>query len=117
MAKPKPAIVSSDTQRKRRPALSPEARDAQLISYAYDRAEQQILDGTASSQVITHFLKMGSEKEKLELERLREENALLRAKAKAIEESGEIKALYEQALKAMRTYAGLGDPDDYQDVL
>lgn len=95
-----------------RPALTPEAREKQLISLAMDRAEQQLLDGTASSQVITHFLKLGSEREQMEREKLGEENKLLRAKTKAIESAEDMNDLYVKAIKAMRGYAGLGDPDE-----
>ena len=96
-----------------RPALTPEARENQLISLAFDRAEQQLIDGTASSQVITHFLKLATVKAELEKEKLIAENEVLRAKAKAIESAEEVKVLYENALKAMRNYAGYGDPDEY----
>ena len=98
-----------------RPAMSPEARESQLTSLAIDLAEKQLREGTASSQVITHYLKIASnrEKDKLELERLEEENKLLRAKTKALENAEEVKALYEEALKAMRNYAGQGEPDEY----
>lgn len=104
---------SSGSSRKRRPALTPESREKQLIAMAMDAAEQQLMDGTASSQVITHFLKLGSEREKLERERLAEENRLLKAKTHALENAEEIKVLYEKALKAMRNYGGQGDPDEY----
>lgn len=106
------AKSSTKQQRKIRPALTPEAREMQLISMAYDAAEQQLLAGTASSQVITHFLKLGSEKERLEREKLEEENKLLRAKTKAVESSEEIKSLYAEAVKAMQRYSGVEDPDD-----
>ena len=96
-----------------RPALTPEAEENQMVYLATNLAKQQLIDGTASSQVITHFLKLGSTREKLEREKLEEENKLLRAKTEAMESSKEIKALYEEALKAMRTYNGQGDPDDY----
>lgn len=99
--------------KKRRTATTPEARENQMISYAMDLAEQQILDGTASSQVITHFLKLGTEKERLEREKLKQENELLKAKAHALESSEEMKKMYEEAIKVMRTYSGNGDPDDY----
>lgn len=98
-----------------RPALSPEARENQMIALAVDLAEQQLRDGTASSQVITHFLKLGSSKAELEKEKLKRENKVLEVKAKAIESSEEVKVLYENALKAMRNYAGYGDPDEYED--
>lgn len=104
---------SADTPRKNRPPLTPEAKESQMISLAHDLAEKQLREGTASSQVITHFLKMGSEKERLEREKLEEENRLLKAKTKALANTEEIKVLYEKALKAMRSYAGEDDPDEY----
>ena len=69
---------------KRRPALTPEAREKQLIALAVDLAEKQLIEGTASAQVISHFLKLGSSKETLEKEKLEEENKLLRARTKAL---------------------------------
>lgn len=90
----------------RRPATTPEARENQLISLAYDLAENQIRQGTASSQVTTHFLKMGSTRERLEQERLQHENLLLSAKREQIASSGRMEELYGQALNAMRTYSG-----------
>ena len=96
-----------------RPALSPEAREGQIISLAMDLAEQQIRDGTASSQIISHFLKLGTEKVRLEREKLEAENKLLQAKTEALESAKEIKELYGEALKAMRNYSGQGDPDEY----
>lgn len=105
--------TSSNSSRKGRPALTPEAREAQLVSLAVDLAEQQLLDGTASSQVITHYLKLGSMRERLEREKMEEEIKTLKAKAKAYESGDEIKALYAEALKAMRNYSGQGDPDEY----
>lgn len=112
MAKVK-ATNSSDSKKRTRPALTPEARENQLIAKAVDLAEKQIEEGTASSQVITHYLKLGSTKEKLERERLIEENKLLRAKTKALEDQGELKELYAEAIKAIRNYSGNGDPDEY----
>jgi hypothetical protein len=96
-----------------RPALSVEARENQLISLAVDLAEQQLREGTASSQVITHYLKLGSTREKLENELKMKELELMAAKTKQINNAEESKILYEQALKAMRNYAGQGDPDEY----
>lgn len=111
MAKIKAA--SSNTIPKLRPALSPEARENQMIALAMDLVEQRLRDGTASSQETTHFLKAASNKHKLEMERLRLENELTAAKTKAIGDSAEIKVLYEEALKAMRRYQGQGD-DEYE---
>ena len=103
------ATSSSNNSRKMRPALTPEARENQMISLAMDLAEQQLRDGTASSQVITEFLKRGSEKARLENEKLKEENQLLRARTESLESAKEIKELYAEALTAMRRYAGQGD--------
>lgn len=89
-----------------RPALTPEAREEQMIALAVNLVEQRLLDGTASSQETTHYLKLGSSKTKLEKERLREENELLRAKVKAIESNARIEQLYAEAIEAMREYAG-----------
>lgn len=104
---------SSEPPKKRRPALSPDAREKQVIAAAMDLAEQQILDGTASSQVITHFLKLGSMRERLERERLEEENKLLKAKTEAIKSTKRSEELMEEALAAFRNYSGRGDPDEY----
>ena len=106
-------VSKTKPNKKIRPALTPEAREKQMIALAMDRAEQQLLEGTASSQVITHFLKLGSERERLERERLEEENQLLRAKTKALEDSADMKEMYERAIKAMRDYAGVNDADEY----
>jgi hypothetical protein len=95
-----------------KPASSPEAREAQMISLAIDLAEQQLLDGTASSQVITHYLKLGSMKEQLEMDKLKEENKLLKAKTEALESQKRTEELYLQALSAMRSYSGLDDTED-----
>lgn len=97
---------SSGSSKRGRPALTPDAREKQMISLAVDLAEQQLRDGTASSQVITHFLKLATVREKLERERLREENRLLKAKTKAVERETVNGDLYEKALAAMKRYTG-----------
>jgi len=94
-----------------RPALSPEARENQLIALSIDLAEQQLLDGTASSQVITHFLKLGTMKERLEREKLEEENKLLKAKTEALQSAKRVEELYQAALDAMRSYGGNYEED------
>ena len=106
-------VASSSSSRKRRPALSPEARENQLISLAVDLAEKQLQEGTASSQVITHYLKLGSSKERLEKEKLEEENKLLRAKTENLQSQKRVEELYSEAIKAMRNYAGQGETDEY----
>ena len=104
---------SSTTLRKMRPALTPEARENQMISLAVDLAEKQLQEGTASSQVITHFLKLGSTKERLEKEKLIEENKLLKAKTENIQSMKRVEELYIKALNAMRDYSGQGETDEY----
>lgn len=110
MAKVKAA--NSSPLPKLRPALSPEARENQMIALAMDLVEQRLRDGTASSQETTHFLKAASQKTKLEMERLKLENDLTAAKTKALANAEEIKVLYEDAIKAMRRYSGHGDGDE-----
>lgn len=97
---------SKNSRRRQRPATTPEGRENQLISLAADLAERQLVEGTASAQVITHFLKLASTREKLEQERLQRENLLLSARVDQIASGKRIEELYEQALHAMRTYAG-----------
>ena len=103
---------SEDKPKKMRPALTPESREKQLISLAVDLAEKQLIEGTASSQVITHYLKLGSTKERLEKEKLEEENKLLRARTEALQSAKEVEKLYADAINAMRRYSGNGGEDD-----
>lgn len=91
---------------RRPPAKTPNAREQQLIALAVDEAERQIISGRASAQVITHFLKLGTEREKLEQQRLAGENELLKAKIESLASAARVEELYDQAIKAMRSYAG-----------
>ena len=111
MAKVKKAD-SKNTTRKIRPALTPEARENQMIALAVDLVEQRLLDGTASSQETTHFLKLGSMKNRLEMEKLQEENRLLKARTEALQSAKRVEELYSEAIKAMRRYSGEGSDDD-----
>ena len=95
-----------------RPALTPEGRENQLIALAVDLVEQRLLDGTASSQETTHFLKLGSMKSRLEMEKLQRENELLRAKTEALESSKRVEELYSEAIEATRRYGGNHDEYD-----
>lgn len=103
---------SSSSPRKMRPALTPEARENQMISLAVDLAEQQLRNGTASSQVITHFLKLGTTVAQLEKEKLEQENKLLQARTEALESAKRVEELYEDAIKAMKKYSGGGDSNE-----
>lgn len=106
-------MASRDQSKSRRrpPATTPESREMQLIAAAVDLAEQQILSGKASSQVITHYLKLGTTRERLEQERLRHENLLTQAKIDSMASAARVEELYANALAAMRSYAGLGEHD------
>lgn len=101
--------------RTRRPATTPDGRENQLISLSYDLAERQLADGTASSQVITHFLKAASTRERLEQERLQRENLLLSAKVEQISSAARMEELYEKAIKAMRGYSGQPEEEEFYD--
>lgn len=100
---------------RRPPAASPDAREKQLISLAVDLAEKQLMEGTASAQVITHYLKLGSMRERLERQKLEEENKLLRAKTEALESSRRVEELYSEAIRAFKSYS-IGDEDDAPNV-
>lgn len=92
---------------KSHPARTPQERENQLVSLAMDRAEQQMRDGTASSQVITHFLKLGTIQHEMELEKLKQENALLEAKISAIKSAESQEKIYAEAIEAMKKYRGI----------
>lgn len=92
--------------RRQKPAKSPEAREKQMIGYATELAEQQLINGTASPSVITHYLKLGTTREELEKDKLKKENELLRAKTDAIESAQSVEELLSQALVAFADYQG-----------
>ena len=104
--------TSTSTSKKMRPATTPEARESQLISLAVDLAEQQLRDGTASSQVITHYLKLGSTKERIEKEILLENKKLITAKTEALQSAKKSEELFAEAIAAMRRYSGKGGDED-----
>lgn len=104
----------------RKPATTSEGRESQLVFLAEELAEKQLRDGTASAQVISHYLKLGSSREKLEQQRIAHENEMMRVKIQAAERATEIEELYRNAIDAMRSYSGQ-DPtrghDDYDQDL
>lgn len=97
---------------RRKRATTPEGRENQIISDAYDLAERQIREGIASAQVLTHFLKMGSTREQLEKLKIQHENELLEAKREAMKSAARTEEMFEKAIKAMRSYQGLEPVDD-----
>lgn len=106
-------VKATNQTKPMRPALTPEGRENQLISLAVDLAEQQLREGTASSQVITHYLKLGSTRERLEQELKMKELELMAAKTKALTNAEEIKTLYDEAIKAMRNYSGREEEESH----
>lgn len=113
-----PSPENRHLDRPMRPGLTPEARENQLIALAVDLVEQRLRDGTASSQETTHFLKLASQKNKMELERMKLENELIRAKTQSLKDAADMKTLYADAIAAMRRYGGHDeeiDEDDYDD--
>lgn len=96
-------------------ATSPEAQDNQMIALAVKLAERQLRDGTAAPSVITHYLKMASTREQLELETLRSKNKLLEAQTEAIESAKRIEELYAEAISAMRRYSGHAEEEYDED--
>ena len=113
MAKVKITNMSEQPKKIRR-ALTPEARENQLVHLATDLAEQQLRDGTASSQVITHYLKLGSSKDRLEREILEKQKELMMAKTEAIQSAKRVEELYANAITAMRNYGGHSGGEEYE---
>lgn len=107
--------MARQSRKPRRPATTLEGRENQLISLAADLAERQLIDGSASSQVITHFLKLASTREQLEQERLQRENLLLSAKVDQIASAKRVEELYERALGAMKMYSGQTEEEEFYD--
>lgn len=107
--------TNQDVRPRQKPAETPEARENQMVAYAVDLAEKQLREGTASSQVITHYLKLGTQKEKLEREKLELEKELLKAKTEALQSSKRVEELYAEAIKAMSIYSGKSTEEDYDE--
>lgn len=104
--------VKEDDNKPMHRTMSPEARENQMISLAIDLAEQQLREGTASSQVITHYLKLGSTKERQEIEKLKADVKLANAKVEALEAAKQESDLYAEAIKAFKSYTGNEDDED-----
>lgn len=104
-------MTKNNKNSRRAPAKTPRERELQLVDAAVDLAEEQLLNGTASAQVLTHYLKLGSSREALEQERLRHENELLQTKRELMQSQQRIEDLYADAIEAMRSYSGNGGSD------
>lgn len=112
MAKGSNKSSSSDSPKKIRPALTPEAREKQLISLAVDLVEQRLIAGTASSQETTHFLKLASAKSRLEVETMELQKELIAAKTEALRAEKHREELFVEAIAAMKRYSGNGGKND-----
>lgn len=109
------ASKPSEPSRKMRPALTPDAQENQMIALAINLAERQLMEGTASSQVITHYLKLASSKERREKEKMEEEIKLLRAKTEALQQAQRIEELYSDVIDAMKRYSGFNESEVDED--
>lgn len=108
---------ANSSKRKFPPASTPEARENQLISLAYDLVEQRLIDGTATSAETTAVLRLGTAKARLEKEKLEQEVKLAAAKTEAIESARKTEELMEKAIQAMRAYSGAGTGgEEYEDL-
>lgn len=107
------ATTTPNSTKKIRPAKNPEARERQMISLAYDLVQQRLIDGTASSQETTHFLKLATQEARLKNKLLEVQADLAVAKREDLEGRKEYTALVEEAIKAIQDYNGRGAPDEY----
>lgn len=97
------------TEKKSKPASSPEAREKQLTRLAVDLAEKQLRDGTASPSIINHYLKIASSRESLERDILEKQAKMIEAKAQNITRDREVEELTKSAIEAMRSYTSSSD--------
>lgn len=100
---------------KGRPATSPEEREEELVNLAIDLAEQQLRDGSASTQVIVHYLKLGSTRGMTEQKMLEKKTELLTAQTDSLKSAKRVEELYSEAMEAMARYSGstsIGDKDE-----
>ena len=105
----------TSTRTRRAPAKSPEERERQLVSLAMDVAEERLRNGKATSQEITHFLKLGTVNAELERAKLDADVRLSIAKVESMESAKRMESVYEKALEAMKAYTGNADPEDYDE--
>ena len=106
---------NSVNKKRRPPAKTEQGRENQLINLAIDLAEKQLSEGTASAAVISHFLKLATEKENLERQKLIRETRLLEKKENDHDTNQRMEALYSEALNAMRSYSGVEVQSDDED--
>lgn len=109
--------MSNSPKRRSPPALTPDAREQQLIGRAIDLAEEQLMAGKASNQIILHYLKLATSRERLEKEKLERENEVLRAKAEALQSSRDSAERHQEVIDAIRSYRGYSEESyDYSEI-
>lgn len=111
---PETPLNSSKSGKTEPPATTPESRENQMIALAEKLAEKRLRDGTASNQLIVHYLRLATTKERLEKENLKEDIRLKRAKTTSIEQSKDLEVMVANALEAMRSYSGLFDENELE---
>lgn len=102
---------SDNVPSRHKPGSTPDARESQMIELADQLAERQLREGTASAQVITHYLKLGSSRERKEQVKLELETELVKAKTEQIANQAKSEELFVKAIKAMRQYQGVPESD------
>lgn len=105
-------MTERKTKRSRPPALTPEAAERRCIESAYNLAQRQLDEGSASPSVVVHFLKMGTARAQLEQEKLRKETELLQTKKVAIEETQHMEQMFSEAIAAMKRYQGYSEEEE-----
>ena len=110
-----PKTTDSTKKRSSRAMMSPEAYENHLINKAYKAVEKRIDSGEATAAELVHFLRQGSIREQLELEKMKKENELLKAKTESIASQKEVKELYAEAISAFRRYSGMPSMDEEED--
>lgn len=99
-----------------RPPITAEGHEKYMIRLAEDLAEKQLKDGTASAMVMCHYLKLGTTRAEAEAERLKNENLLLEAKTRNLNEDKHTKEFYQEVINAIKKYGGHEDEDDVPDL-
>lgn len=105
-------MESPRAPRRLRPGLSPEADENQLISLSIDAAKKMLVEGTAPTSIVLHYLKLATTRERMEREMMATQKELMEAKKQALESQAKVEQLYVNAMKAMQRYSGYGDPDE-----
>lgn len=104
----------ANTKRKRSPAKTPEEQEQRMINLAMKQAEQMLVEGRAPSQIVTHFLKLATEKAKLENEKLRAETRKAESQADSMDAQVHSEEIYQEAIRAFKSYGGGGSYDRYE---